>query len=838
MPVPYSILAGQQVLTLKQSGQIMPQLVFHGKKTVPAAIRRDMWRPYFAVHFPETDVGAKAGLTAYQRLREFALRRQLSPPPEQLIATEKDYEDEKKRKGDPVDVREQQFARNMKLPFVGQRLPKKLRAKRLMDQRATSVADLAFVLLLARRSFPRLEKELKVPLEERDQERLKLLGRKGRKRLRAIRADEKEQEKEITERQTLVETVDVNKGKMPLDKKVAEQLSIEYDGAVTESNRVINLADMESAKNSLRQGPRDIQVLWADVRDGTYAAEWPEGVFHQELQPVVTSKRAEMRIRQHGGVDEEGYMIEQQKGPISAVTGSSPHIIGREMGPGYKPLQQVIKEKEDTRRELRKTEEQELKEKENQRRELQEAEVARLEREKYPVIRPRYIPAADSFDALVSDPTYVALARDEENNREKGKPLLTRRQAIQLSEFRRRQSQLLDNLEPLRRLELKYPELVADSDLREYWELCNEPDARERLEAILDGARSMVRARRAQLNNAQNPSTIEHMSKRLKSVLKKAMLHKRGVLEDEEARVLEEIGENVARDIEQLRQESSSVAERTSNHAQVLPLDAAEVQLNYLPPESTGQVTYEMSTEQGNLDSRSEKFSDLSLVLDKLGGKVQEAIWALQTLPTIPKEEDITPEAFSVTLALDESYVKERDVFIGKRHARGEEIKEVEKVLGMQGRAARAATVASDDTTASTTRSSTANEDNKKSSSDAEDITLLKNKLSILLAAQDADRARLSELREGEYEKFAQNSDHINIAQLLPKHYREDKYWPEELRAQSGEVEEVRTELVMGAPKVIDEEQKRMHEAHHEESRGFVSRLGGRIGGLFRSKRE
>ena len=73
-------------------------MINHGKKTVPADLRRDMWVPYYSVHFGE----ARIGLHAYRLLREFSMQRQLAPPPEMITVTE-DYLALKRPKG-PVEA--------------------------------------------------------------------------------------------------------------------------------------------------------------------------------------------------------------------------------------------------------------------------------------------------------------------------------------------------------------------------------------------------------------------------------------------------------------------------------------------------------------------------------------------------------------------------------------------------------------------------------------------------------------------------------------------------------------------------------------------------------------
>ncbi|KAI9837352.1 MAG: hypothetical protein M1819_000427 [Sarea resinae] len=91
------------------------QLPYLGKKTVPPVIRKDVWQPLAAISFPSPP----QGLIAYQKLREFKMLHELSYPLD-LIRDEK----------------------------TGQLLGKKKRAKKIMDQKATAVADIAAVLKL------------------------------------------------------------------------------------------------------------------------------------------------------------------------------------------------------------------------------------------------------------------------------------------------------------------------------------------------------------------------------------------------------------------------------------------------------------------------------------------------------------------------------------------------------------------------------------------------------------------------------------------------------------------------------------------------------------------
>ncbi|RDW71272.1 hypothetical protein BP6252_07835 [Coleophoma cylindrospora] len=118
----------------------LKQIPFNGKKTVPAALRKDHWMPLCKVEFPAlppAPVGHKRnqkasaqaqaphsspintmGLLAFQRLREYKTRHELEWDPEVLG----------------------------KDPETGYFLSKKVRQRKICDQKANAVADLAAVL--------------------------------------------------------------------------------------------------------------------------------------------------------------------------------------------------------------------------------------------------------------------------------------------------------------------------------------------------------------------------------------------------------------------------------------------------------------------------------------------------------------------------------------------------------------------------------------------------------------------------------------------------------------------------------------------------------------------
>lgn len=98
-----------------KNNQTMRHMPFNGKKTIPAALRKDLWLPFATITFPEGS--GPAGLSVFQKLREYRKRH------------EHEWGDE--------------ITKN---PENGYFIPKKKRGRKICDQVANSVADIAYVL--------------------------------------------------------------------------------------------------------------------------------------------------------------------------------------------------------------------------------------------------------------------------------------------------------------------------------------------------------------------------------------------------------------------------------------------------------------------------------------------------------------------------------------------------------------------------------------------------------------------------------------------------------------------------------------------------------------------
>lgn len=360
-----------------------------------------------------------AGLHTYQQLLELSKQRQLAPPKDMLMTQESDIERAKSR-WDPVDLHEKMLNHSIKLPNLNQMLPKKLRAKKLMDQKATSVADAAFALELMNR--PKRGEIMPGNLQERlDNIEVKRLARhkdmsqRAKHRLKLVREQEENKAQQLQHREALVQRMDNNQGQLMLNYHAARRISIEYDGTVLRSGQVQELEEIKAAheakdeisklntriyqaESELTQIKRDarraakkterekwveehkgqdlipelsedelhrrvqaqvdtakqakedelsslreeraqlatkepVKVLWADLRDWTYAAEWPANVEHGELARQAVSKANTLKTFQHRAIDEDENWIEAQRQSKKVNASSTVHVIGGESQP-------------------------------------------------------------------------------------------------------------------------------------------------------------------------------------------------------------------------------------------------------------------------------------------------------------------------------------------------------------------------------------------------------------------------------------------------------------------------------------------------------------------------
>ena len=291
-----------------QNHQILSQLVFHGKKTVPASLRRDLWTPYFSLHFPSS----YSGLLAYHQLRELSLQRQLQPPDHLvMMKTQTATKEDRARMSKEEEERWDKENEGKPFPDGYQRLAnRRVRARILMMQRATSVADVAFVVDLMQQ-----EGNLLVPAsveqmtKARRAKRLDEVGKRRRKRLSEGWVHEEMREKGYQEMARRVQ----EGTKWGLDMYAAKRIATEHGGIVVDPfpgrARVVlpgrqgEASQVEAAgeqaanttavtTTNTPEPPPEVLIFWSDLRDATFAPKWPEVVSHGELERLAVSRRA------------------------------------------------------------------------------------------------------------------------------------------------------------------------------------------------------------------------------------------------------------------------------------------------------------------------------------------------------------------------------------------------------------------------------------------------------------------------------------------------------------------------------------------------------------------
>ncbi|KAL3459073.1 transcriptional regulation of mitochondrial recombination-domain-containing protein [Aspergillus heterothallicus] len=238
----HNIRTNQVVYSLTrylEKNNVLKQLLYHGKKTVPATLRKDMWAPYYSVHFQDS----KVGLRAFQLLREFSKQRQLDPPREMITITEKYLAQKRPRDPEKAEEFDKKYSDK-----IGWLMEKKDRARAVMDQKATSVADISAVIAIQEQEL--LNVNVKTDAG---------LSRKAKKRRNAARRKDK----------ALAE------GRAKTIAEFAEALSTNSTEYKVQESKDTNNPDSVDAET--------VKILWTDMHDARYAQNWPVRVVHGEL---------------------------------------------------------------------------------------------------------------------------------------------------------------------------------------------------------------------------------------------------------------------------------------------------------------------------------------------------------------------------------------------------------------------------------------------------------------------------------------------------------------------------------------------------------------------------
>jgi hypothetical protein len=187
-------------------------------------------------------------------------------------------------------------------------MPRRDRARSLMMQKATSVADVAFLVdLMQREGHLRSPSSAEELLKLRRAERLDKTGKGPRKKLReAWKGQEAREQRYQQKMRQAQEGV-----KWGLEKYAAKRIALEHGGAVVNPSlgrtRVMlqtREADGEETEpldgrqagtmtvgTTTPEPPLEVRLLWADMRDAAYAKKWPGTVMHGELERFAGSGR-------------------------------------------------------------------------------------------------------------------------------------------------------------------------------------------------------------------------------------------------------------------------------------------------------------------------------------------------------------------------------------------------------------------------------------------------------------------------------------------------------------------------------------------------------------------
>ncbi|PGH03564.1 hypothetical protein GX51_03990 [Blastomyces parvus] len=258
-----------------EKNNVLSQLVYHGKKTIPATLRKDMWTPYFSLHF----ASASQGLEAYRLLREFSMQRQLAPPADMITASEENEVLTRQRPRDPNEAKkwDEKWKDQMEKRYF---LNKRLRARVLMDQKATSVADVAAVLALQEQKMKEeREQEAKEnELENEDQDGGDEEGGEKAKGKQGIAIGERDKSGKKISRKRRMRMQAAIRAQQELEKKTVEKIR-----DLERMLRVkIDPLRPLSEHHIVKEG--EVKMFWMDLHNLQYAESWPDNVIHGQLK--------------------------------------------------------------------------------------------------------------------------------------------------------------------------------------------------------------------------------------------------------------------------------------------------------------------------------------------------------------------------------------------------------------------------------------------------------------------------------------------------------------------------------------------------------------------------
>lgn len=181
-----------------------------------------------------------------------------------MVATTQKDIDAIKAGADPLVLKDRLERRDLILPTLGTRLPQKLLARRLMDQKATSVADARFVTQLYLEG--QSPTEMRRARLKKFKNRMAQMGRRAKLRLQKIRQLEARKRDLIRQLAAEAQSARRADGHLTLTRHAAARISSEYLGFSKKGGGLVKLAKIKVAEEGkateaeLRESMADVQA--------------------------------------------------------------------------------------------------------------------------------------------------------------------------------------------------------------------------------------------------------------------------------------------------------------------------------------------------------------------------------------------------------------------------------------------------------------------------------------------------------------------------------------------------------------------------------------------------
>lgn len=206
------------------------------------------------------------------------MQRQLAPPVDMITASEDNEVLIRQRPRDPAEAEkwDKEWKSRMEQHQI---LNKKLRARVLMDQKATSVADVAAVLTLQ-------EQKMK---EEREREARESELEDGDEGEEGGKEDGKESGGEVGDKDKAGKKLS-RKRRKRIQAAIKEQQKLEQETMekISELERMLKVKIDPSLPLSehhiVNEG--EVKMFWMDLHNLQYAEPWPKNVIHGQLKAV------------------------------------------------------------------------------------------------------------------------------------------------------------------------------------------------------------------------------------------------------------------------------------------------------------------------------------------------------------------------------------------------------------------------------------------------------------------------------------------------------------------------------------------------------------------------